>query len=573
MSWAERVRSGWHSSQEPDSILTWRMLGHVALASAILLIGGWFSWKDAVVLTGAAVAVRGATRRLLAVGVVVLFSGSFPPLSWPTYWFCFAPLVWMWREREPKQPVARHALEAVAIGFAMGWLSTGFVRAAVPAWGWLLHGGACIVFSLQFIGIALAIRLLRNIPIVLAGALTAVVAVGCEALEAWCGIAWSVTSFCLPVGGTPIAQWAAWVTPLGVAGMVYWVSFLMVPDWRATKFWLRWLGPASGVAIGMTAWFGGGLIAAATTVDPMPFSVMLVQPHLKGEEQDARRPWIALDRLTQASLDDEGPVDLVVWPESCLSGSPVENPATDVGDPSRGFEHRLTVADFTATLRPRYKTSCLAGVAMWRRTIETRFGLQVPKIERYNCGCLVSGSGEIACYEKQVLVPFKEGLPPWLDQAWIRSRVLPFFQLEADLSASDRFRLLSFRDHDDEERTIAVSICYESFLFWLPQYRKTDSIDAVVHLVYDGVWADHPEVIQRQILACRFRAIETRRWNLVCSTWAGSAIIDPRGEVVARLPARAGVLRSDRGGRFEGAAAADCVTTVRGRPGSGLMGG
>jgi len=521
-------------------------MAHAGLVAVTLLIAESFSWTDALVFAGAALAVQGARRRLCAVGAVALFTVAFPPWSWPTFWFCLAPLVWIWREEERNQSLGRHVLEAVAIGFAMGWLSTGFVRAAIPAWGSLLHGAACVVFSLQFVGVALAIRLLRNKPIVLAAALTAVVAVGCESLEAWCGIAWSVTSFSLPLAATPVAQWAAWITPLGVAGILYWVNFLLVPDWHATNFRLRWMGPTTAVGIAVTAWFGGRLIVDGTTVEPMPFSVMLVQPHLKSEKQVAWRPWIELDRLTQASLDQEGPVDLIVWPESCLSVSPLENPGSDAGDASKPFEDRLTVADFTKMLRPRYKTNCLVGVAMWKRTTETRYGLQVPKIESYNCGCLVSRLGEITCHEKQALVPFKEGLPPWLDQAWIRRRLLPFFQLDAALTAGNRFRLLSFHDHQAKKRTIAVSICYESFLPWLPQYRNGGPADAIIHLVYDGDWYKHRGVIQRQLLACRYRAIETRRWNLICSTWTGTTIIDPTGRVVCRLSSKPGVLRSDR---------------------------
>lgn len=524
---------------------------YAGLVTATLAIGVSLSWVDALVFVGTAFAVQGATRRLCAAAAVILFTVSFPPWSWPAYWFCLAPLVWIWREPEPKQPLARHALEAVAIGFAMCWLSTGFARAAIPAWGWLLHGAACLVFSLQFIGLALAVRLLRNKPIVLAAALTAVVAVGCEALEAWWGIAWSVTNVSLAVGATPVAQWAAIVTPFGVSGALYLVNFLLVRE-HSGRSWLGWLGPAAAVSIGAMAWFGGRMIGDATAVEPMPFSVMLVQPHLKGEKQSAWRPWIELDRLTQASLDQEGPVDLIVWPESCLSISPLEDPAgqsTDATETSGHLERPLTVAGFTETLRPRYGTNCLAGVAMWKRTVETRYGLQVPKSEHYNCGCLVTRVGEVTCHEKQALVPFKEGLPPWLEQAWIRDRLLPFFQMDAELTASHRFRLLSFRDRDDRARTIAVSICYESFLPWLPQYRDPSSVDAIVHLVYDGDSYNHPEVIDRQILACRYRAIETRRWNLVCSTWTGTTIIDPTGRVVCRLRARPGVLRTDSVGR------------------------
>jgi hypothetical protein len=212
------------------------VVAHVGFLAAVVLAGAAFSWRDAIVLVGIGIAVQGATRRLLAAGAVLLFTVAFPPLSWPTYWFCLAPLVWIWREREPRasraedirsverlmrpkpsasadadasasfrgtpgssgslkdrgyeRSLRRVALEGIAIGFAAAWLSTGFVRAAIPAWGWILHGAACVVFSLQFLGIALAIRLLRSQPVLLAAAVAAVAAVACEGLQAWCGIAW-----------------------------------------------------------------------------------------------------------------------------------------------------------------------------------------------------------------------------------------------------------------------------------------------------------------------------------------------------------------------------------------------
>lgn len=182
---------------------------------------------------------------------------------------------------------------------------------------------------------------------------------------------------------------------------------------------------------------------------------------------------------------------------------------------------------------------------MWKRETTHRYGLEVAEGRRYNCGCLVSGLDKITCHEKRALVPFKEGLPGWLNQGWIRGRILPALQLHAPFTPGSQFRLLSFSDRHQQQRTIAVCVCYESFLPWLPQYRKTAPVDAIVHLVYDGDSIKHPELLQRQILACRYRAIETRTWNLVCSTWSGSAIIDPAGRVVCQLPATAGVLRSD----------------------------
>lgn len=288
----------------------------------------------------------------------------------------------MWRDHKLEMSSLRLTTEAVAIGFAMEWLSTGFVRAGLPAWGWLVQALACLVFSLQFLAVAVTIRSMRRQPMVAASAATAVVAVVGELLEAWCGVSWSVSNFSLTVGNTPLAQWSRWITPFGVAGLLYLVNFLLIPNPCADRK-RRWIGPVIGAGVLGVAWCGGGLIAAHTSVAPLSFSVMLVQPPLV------------------------------------------------------------------------------------------------------------------------------------------------------------------FHDLRGNQHGIAVSVCYESFLPWLPQYRRSANEDAIIHLVYDGKTAEYPGMIQRHIRMCQFRAIETRKWNLVCSTWAGTSIIDPTGRIIRQLPPVAGVLRTD----------------------------
>ena len=347
------------------------------------------------------------------------------------------------------------------------------------------------------------------------------------------------------------------MTPFGVSGILYLVNFLFVRN-QSPSFWLRWTGPISGVGIATAAWFGGCLLASATRVEPLPFSVMLVQPHVRVSVNIPWRPWRELDPLTRSSLQQAGCVDLIVWPEACLSESQYDDQTAAGNDVAT----RLTVQEFAQTLQPLYQTSCLVGVSMWKRETTHRYGLEVAEGRRYNCGCLVSGPDKITCHEKRALVPFKEGLPGWLNQEWIRGRILPALQLHAPFTPGSQFRLLSFLDRHQQQRTIAVCVCYESFLPWLPQYRKTAPVDAIVHLVYDGDSIDHPELLQRQILACRYRAIETRTWNLVCSTWSGSAIIDPAGRVICQLPATAGVLRSDDLGSFKSGTAFRRFTAV-----------
>lgn len=537
---------------------------------------GLLTWLDVIVLSGMAAIVTGTPRRLLALATVLLFTVAFPPYSWPTWWFCLAPLLWMWRDQASNLSMLRIAIEGLAIGFAMCWFSTGFVSATFSTWGWLVHTVACLVFSFQVVVVAVAIWWTRNQPVFLSAPICALAAMGSDLLEAWLGVCWSVTSLALTVGATPIAQWSQWITVFGVSGLLYLVNFSLVrervgrnersaaPAMRnhraecrngatacsslpslvrknALSFGRQWRGPAIGVGIAVLAWVGGRFIADSVSVEPLSFSAMLVQPHLKGSSNQPWRPWLDLDRMTRTSLLRDGTVDLVVWPESSLSDS--WNP----GEPSNAsnIATRLTVQDFLHVLTPVYQTNCLLGVKILERATVQRYGLEVAEVRRTNCGSLVSDSREISYHEKLELVPLSEGLPGLLDNRWVRRRVLPALGLKPPLTPGRKFVLLSFRDQQDKKRSIAVSICYESFLPWLLQYRDSANADAIVHLVYDGSTVAYPSVIQRQILACQYRAIETRKWNLVCSTWTGSAIIDPSGKIVSQLPAIAGTLRSD----------------------------
>ena len=511
-----------------------------AVGGIVLVIAAVRGWHDVVVLTIMVAVVAGMARRILAVGAVLLFTVAFPPHSWPVWWFCLAPLVWIWRDRTLKQSLFQCVVEAVVIGFALGWLSTGFVRAGLPAFGWLVHVAACLVFSLQFVVIAMVIRSTRHKPVFLAAPLCALAAVGGDLFEAWCGVSWSVTNLALTVGATPLAQWSRWITPFGVSGLLYLINFTLVRENAATAL-RRWMGPAISVAMTAVLWCGGDLIAARVSSEPLPFSVLLVQPHLKVSRDEPWRPWLELDRITQTSLLPDGPVDLVVWPESCLSESSADAKQSEKNDIGTQF----TVQQFSNSLTPIYETNCLVGVVIRERGTMERYGLKVVDVRRYNCGCLVSRYGNISRHDKLDLVPFKEGLPWLVDNGWVRCRVLPALQLNQPMTPGTTFKPLTFRDRTGSERSIAVSVCYESLLPWLPQYRRSTNIDAIVHLVYDGNTAEHPSMMQRHIRACQFRAIETRKWNLVCSTWAGSVIIDPAGTIVAQLPATAGVLRSD----------------------------
>ncbi|MEZ6150965.1 MAG: nitrilase-related carbon-nitrogen hydrolase [Pirellulaceae bacterium] len=365
--------------------------------------------------------------------------------------------------------------------------------------------------------------------------------------QAQLGLTWATTNSSLAIATTPIAQWSGILTPFGLSGVLYYINFLWLPDYSRVSY-RRWSSSLLAISLTSMLWFGGMLIESTVVVQPLPFTAAMVQPHLHQPHRAAPwQPWEVLHPLTLASLEHDGPVDLIVWPESSLVDTTYSSLATavDTIDDYKSPPARLTLADFRSDLLPQYRTNCLLGVAMLDLGTVTKYGLKVPEQQRYNCGCLMSSSAEIDCHEKLILVPMKEGLPRWLQNDTMRRWILPFFELTAPCVIGRDFHLLSFKDASGKTRTIAPVVCYESWHPWLPQFHQEVPLDAIVYMMYDGDFVDHPELIQRQLLSVRLRAIETRTWNLVCSTWRGTAIIDPRGRIVKELPPVAGVLRTD----------------------------
>ena len=495
-------------------------------------------WDLVVPLIGVCV-VRGYRRIGLAVATVVLFAASFPPLNWPTWWFCLAPMIPLWRWCDDQQPLQRTALEAGAIGFAMGWLATGFIHHASPALGWLFHGIGCLLFSCQTVVFGIAIQQLRNVSILRGAILLGGLAMLAEFIHAYTTPVWWLATFSLPAAATPVMQWAEWITPVGVSAIVHGVNFLAVVDRDAVTRLSRWTAPTVGLAIVLLMWTGGLVLSARTPVEPLPFSVMLVQPGIRADDGPI---WPRLDRLTSENLEALGSVDLIVWPETCLNpGFPGQSQHSELS-PLTG----CTIADFATHLQPAYSVPCLVGAPVLQPSTKQQFGLTVQTTIRKNCGCIVS-EGSLDCHEKIALVPLMEGVPEWLDGSFIRSQVLPAADMKAPFTVGKPFQLRRFQDQDGNIRTVAISICYEAHGPFLLQYSDKFRPDAIIHIANDGHFMGHLEFTERQILACRSRAMETRTWNLLCSTMDGSIIVDPRGRVTARLGRGPGVLRSDSG--------------------------
>ncbi|MGE4002611.1 MAG: hypothetical protein AB7I48_20615, partial [Planctomycetaceae bacterium] len=133
-----------------------------ALLPSVAVVGMLLEWEDALVLGAVTAVVRGMRRKGWAIASVLLVAAAFPPWGWPTWWCCYTPLLGLWRGSEDsadrnvcstflQRSLGRDLIEALTIGFAMCWLTTGFVRDAVATRGVLLQASGCVLFGLQML--------------------------------------------------------------------------------------------------------------------------------------------------------------------------------------------------------------------------------------------------------------------------------------------------------------------------------------------------------------------------------------------------------------------------------------
>jgi apolipoprotein N-acyltransferase len=483
-----------------------------AAVLAALLIGGRHCGDDVVVLGLFVLKNRNGRRAALGLLAILSFYATFPPLEWPLFVACLVPLVWLWRATSPAD---RSWLgEAFGIGFAMCWLSSPFVRGDSGALGVVIQGLASSLFGLQIIGVAAGLRATRHWPVLIAAPLSALGATSCELLRISL-LRWPLLALGFPAAPTPLAQWAYYVTPFGVSYLLYLINFLWLPDQVRSASPRACASTLAALVCLSLAWFGGKEIAARAGVGPMPFSALVVQPNCvvpPRSEDDARGlPTVEqLDRLTRDALDDEWPVDLIIWPEAVLRRF---GPSwMDQGNRAGQF---LALADFRRRIFPTYRTNCLVGA------------LTETCHDRFNSACLLTLDGRTHQYNKRMLV----------------------IGAEQDFTPGGDYGCLSLVTKDGRTVRLGVSICYEMHFPWLPQYSARHRPDVIVHLNNESWYKDYPGQHGHGTWACQYRAIETRTWQIVCATWTRSAVIDPRGSVRAILPARPGVLRvtSERG--------------------------
>jgi apolipoprotein N-acyltransferase len=298
----------------------------------------------------------------------------------------------------------------------------------------------------------------------------------------------------------------------GVHGVSFWIALTnglvadmwLAPDQRRANLW-------RGACI-------AGLLAAvvaygAWRLHTVPLRelgrVGIVQPNVpedqKWQKENVDRVIGILARGTHEAIDDTSP-QLVVWPETALSGYLPDHPAW---------------SDSLRALTMGSNTPLLTGMidVVWHsRTL----------YDEYNAAMLVGANGRASqpIYHKRRLVPFVERVPflspSWLDWAG------PYLAGSFGIGAGPVVYQLPFG-------RFGVLICYESIFPGESRQYRNDGADFLINITNDA-WFGHTAAPYQHFSHLVLRAIENRVAIVRSANTGISGWIDPLGRIRATTP-------------------------------------
>lgn len=286
-----------------------------------------------------------------------------------------------------------------------------------------------------------------------------------------------------------------------------------------------WWAAAVAVVVGLCLLEGGWRLH---TVSPEPTddAVLLLQPDVASTwHPRPNRPDVTA-RLVRMTRRHARPDDLVLWPETVVSGSPF-----------RVVQGQL---EFRTPKDRRFFTDRVGGSYQ----VILGVGLYDPepgRLNQLNAAVLLGAGGRPeGFYAKRIPVPFGEYVPGM--GRWRPVRRLARAAGTIGIRPSRLGGLLPVKVRGGT-REAAIFICYEDAF---PEYVRRQArrgADFLVNLSNDS-WSRSRASHRQHFYRARLRAIETGRTLLRNGNTGISAILDPLGRVQGFLPAyRQGVLR------------------------------
>jgi apolipoprotein N-acyltransferase len=313
---------------------------------------------------------------------------------------------------------------------------------------------------------------------------------------------WLLTGFpWLLLGYAHVDTWiAGWAPILGVFGL----SFICALT--ASCLFLAWRSrqPMTSVTyavIVLTLWAGGGVLKPIQWVanaSPEPLDVVIIQPNVPQEHKwDRDWYWPILNQLRDASTDHFGR-DILVWPEAAIPGY---------------YQRAEDFLDPLALRAQADETTLITGIPYLG---------DAPGV--YFNSILALGHGE-GVYHKRRLVPFGEYVPL---QQWLRG-LIAFFDLPMSAFSPGPGEQVPLRAGSYR---VAPFICYE-IVYPDMVARGAREADLLITISNDS-WFDQSIGPLQHLQIAQMRALETGRYLIRGTNNGVSAIIDHRGQIVAR---------------------------------------
>jgi apolipoprotein N-acyltransferase len=438
----------------------------------------------------------------VAAAAGALLACAFEPLGWwPLGVVCPAVLIWLW------QDVTRRRAALTGFAFSAGTFAAGtyWLYISIHIFGrapiWLAVAiMAALVAIMGLYYAALGYAVARWLPA--RGPLRWLVGIPSAWLLLEWFRGWFLSGFSwLSLGYTQTDTWLAGFAPVvGVYGLTALVLVaagalvtLLLGDRRA-----RWIA----AAVLVVPWpIGAGLQRVEWTRESAaPIAVAIVQGSVS---QDLK--WLAenrdatLRRYRELNSRVLG-TPLIVWPESA---------PPDLAN------------NLTAYLGSLWREADARGSHIVLGVV------RVSDDGRDYYNSVLALGDEVRFYDKRNLVPFGEFFPvPHFVRSWLRLASLPYSDFTRGSDAQPPLPAAGL--------ALALTICYED-AYGSSQLAALRSADALVNVTNDA-WFGRSTARHQHFQIARMRAIEAQRFMLRAANDGISAIIGPRGEVVATAP-------------------------------------
>lgn len=297
---------------------------------------------------------------------------------------------------------------------------------------------------------------------------------------------------------------------------VYGLSFLAAATSAVLLSMVVFQRPKA-TALLVTSWILGLVVAnhllKPPKIPPGNFAAILVQPNvpLAGKAENQWAPWIhpePLEHLVNKSIQAAKPLKassppLLIWPE----------------DSAPFYYDRDPV--FHAALQMLARQS---GAYVIAGTVTFKDGVLS---EPQNSAVILSPSGTLLLrYDKIHLVPFGEYVPWW---------AFPGKTGKITAQVGNFVPGSKVRVAKTTEGTLGVFICYEAIFPQLVRKFVEAGAEVLINISDDG-WYGKSSAGEEHFWMARFRAIENHRYLLRDTNDGITAIVDPYGRVVKRIP-------------------------------------